>query len=378
MPGPAPDGLPAGPPSYERPLTWALWAALGVGIAVILHAVRGALLPFLIAFVIAYVFAPWVDGLERRLRLPRPLGTAGVFVAITLLLALLILGLVPVVERQVMNVGNWLPGALDRLREVGIPFLSEYLGRAELPTTAGAWIDTLRESATSWGPAALKSGREALLLAATGTLGAVVWLLSAAIVPVLVFYLMMDFHTVGAWLLARVPAARRGDVLPRLQRIDTMLGQFLRGQLTVAVILAGLYAVGLTLAGVEAGVTIGVIAGLGNMVPYLGFVVGITLSLLVTFLTHFDVLHLLYVVAVFVVVQALEGTVISPRVVGERVGLHPIAVIFALFVGGEAFGFLGVLLGVPAAIAVKVALEPPETARAAPADPAGGPGAGAP
>jgi predicted PurR-regulated permease PerM len=145
---------------------------------------------------------------------------------------------------------------------------------------------------------------------------------------------------------------------PRLSRIDRMLGQFLRGQLTVAVILAGLYSVGLTLAGVEAGVTIGMIAGLGNMVPYLGFVVGITLALVVTFLTHFDLLHLLYVVLVFGVVQSLEGTVISPRVVGERVGLHPIAVIFALFVGGDAFGFFGVLLGVPAAVAVKVALEP--------------------
>jgi len=364
-----------GRPAFERPLTWALWAALAAGVAVVLFALRDALMPFLIAFVIAYVFAPWVDGLERRLRVPRPLGTAGVFLAITVLFALLLLGLVPVVERQVIHLGTLLPDALDRLREVGIPFLSEYLGRADLPTTAGAWIDALRESAASWGPAVLKSGREAFLWAASGTLGAVVWLLSAAIVPVLVFYLMMDFHTVGAWLLARVPEVRRGDVLPRLARIDTMLGQFLRGQLTVAVILAGLYAVGLTLAGVEAGVTIGVIAGLGNMVPYLGFVVGITLALAVSFLTHFDVVHLLYVAAVFVAVQALEGTVISPRVVGERVGLHPIAVIFALFVGGEAFGFLGVLLGVPAAIAVKVALEPSGAASDAPAgappDPAG-------
>ncbi len=352
----APAGRPA-PPSYERPLTWVLWATLGVGAALILHAIRGALVPFLIAFVIAYVFAPWVDWSERRLKVPRPLGTAGVFLAISLLFALLILGLVPIIERQVMSVGAWLPGALDRLREVGIPFLSEYLGRADLPTSAGAWIDTLRESAASWGPAVLQSGREALLWAATGTLGAVFWLLSAAIVPVLVFYLMMDFRAVGEWLLARVPEAARGTVRPRLKRIDTMLGQFLRGQLTVAVILAGLYSVGLTLAGVEAGVTIGVIAGLGNLVPYLGFVVGITLASIVAFLTHFDVVHVLYVILVFAAVQGLEGTVISPRVVGERVGLHPVAVILALFVGGEAFGFLGVLLGVPAAIAVKVFLE---------------------
>lgn len=352
------DLRPDDRPAFERPLAWALWAALAAGLALILHEVRGALVPFLVAFVIAYVFAPWVDWLERRLRVPRPLGTAGVFAAISLLFVLLVLGLVPVIERQVLHVGVWLPGALDRLREVGVPFLSEYLNRVDLPTTAVAWIDALRESAESWGPAVLSSGREALFLALSGTLGAVVWLLSAAIVPVLVFYLMMDFHTVGDWLLARIPAARRGPVLARLRRTDRMLGQFLRGQITVALIEAGLYAVGLTLAGVEAGIAIGVIAGLGNLVPYLGFVVGITLAMAVTFLTHFDLVHLLYVAAVFGAVQALEGTVISPLVLGGRVGLHPIAVIFALFVGGEAFGFLGVLLGVPAAIAVKVALEP--------------------
>lgn len=352
------------PRPYERPLTWVLWTVLAAAVAAVLYTVRAALLPFLIAFVIAYVFAPWVNLLERRARLPRPLGTAVVFVLVVALFGLLVVGLVPVIERQVVGLARWLPGAIDRLQQVGLPLLSRYLGEAPAPTTAEAWLGALKDTAATWGPALLKSGKQALLWAATGTLDVVLGAISAAIVPVLVFYLMMDFPRVGAWLRGRVPAAARGALESRLDRIDAMLGQYLRGQLTVAVILSGLYAAGLSLAGVEASVAIGVLAGLGNMVPYLGFVVGLTLSLLVTFLSHFDVVHLLYVGIVFAVVQGLEGTLISPRVVGERVGLHPIAIILALFVGGEAFGFLGVLLGVPAAIAVKVLLEgdpaPPE------------------
>lgn len=344
-------------PAFERPLAWVLWTVLGAALAAVLYALRGALLPFFIAFAIAYVFAPWVDLLERRTRLPRPIGTAVVFMGVLILGGLLLLGLVPVIEAQVAGLAARLPGALDRLQKLGVPLLSGYLSEAATPGTLEALIGALKESAATWGPALLKSGQSAFLWAASGTLGAIVWVVSAAIVPVLVFYLMMDFPQVGAWLRDRVPRAQRDALYPRLTRIDRMLGRFLRGQLTVAVILAGLYSVGLTLAGVEAGVAIGVIAGLGNMVPYLGFVVGITLSLAVTFLTHFDLVHLLYVVVVFAVVQGLEGFLISPKVVGTAVGLHPIAIILALFVGGQAFGFLGVLLGVPAAIAVKVALE---------------------
>jgi len=345
-------------PDFERPLAWVLWTLLAAAAAAVLYAVRAALLPFLIAFVIAYVFSPWVNLLERRARLPRPAGTVVVFLAVSALFALLLLGLVPVLEGQVVDLARWLPGALDRLQQAGLPLLSGYLPEVSAPTNLEAWIAALKDGAATWGPQLLASGKAAFLWAASGTLDALVWIVSAAIVPVLVFYLMMDFPRVGAWLLERVPSAARAPFRDRLGRFDAMLGQYLRGQLTVAVILSGLYAVGLTLAGVEAGVAIGVLAGLGNMVPYLGFVVGISLSLVVTFLSHFDVTHLLYVVAVFAVVQGLEGFLISPKVVGTRVGLHPIAIILALFVGGEAFGFLGVLLGVPAAIAVKVLLEP--------------------
>ncbi|MBI5136945.1 MAG: AI-2E family transporter [Nitrospirae bacterium] len=364
MPAPA-----AGRP-WERPLAWVLWTALIAALAALLYVLKGALLPFLIAFVIAYVFAPWVDLLERRAGLPRPLGTALVFVAVGLILAGLVAGLLPVFQEQFTGLIRKLPEALAHIRDAGIPLLSAVMERL-----AALGLDDMLRDAVSrfWAdPAAHVKAAAPTVAKGAGTVGAelaqatagivgwvasgaaraVAWLVGAAIVPILVFYLLMDFHAVAGWLRAQLPAGNG-----TLARIDAMLGEFLRGQLTVGVILSVLYAAGLTLAGVEGAVTIGIIAGIGNMVPYLGFVIGITLALLITLLTHFDVLHLVYVLLVFGVVQMIEGAVISPRVVGERVGLHPLAVILALFVGGEAFGFLGVLLGVPAAIVAKAVLQ---------------------
>ncbi|MDH5527397.1 MAG: AI-2E family transporter [Nitrospirota bacterium] len=346
------------PTSYERPLAWTLWLVLGGAVLLAVYWVRAALLPFFLAFVIAYVFAPWVDMLERRARLPRPLGTAAVFLLLGLIGTLLMVGLMPVVERQVVQLLEKLPAALARIKEQGLPFLSQLAGDTAVPETARAWLDTLADSLKGLAPTLFQKTTGALMWAAAGTLQAVVWILSAAIIPVLVFYLMMDFRQVTPWLRARIPLTPRTLLDARLPRIDRMLGEFLRGQLLVGVILSVLYAVGLSVAGVDAAVAIGIIAGLGNMVPYLGFVIGITLSLLISLVTHFDLLHLVYVVIVFGVVQLLEGFVISPKVVGDRVGLHPVAIIFALFVGGEAFGFVGILLGVPAAICIKAFLEP--------------------
>ncbi|MFQ5509708.1 MAG: AI-2E family transporter [Leptospirillia bacterium] len=342
---------------YEAPLTWVLWLILAAAGAALVFVLKTALLPFLVAFVLAYVFAPFVDLLERRTRLPRPAGTALVFVAMATLGAALLLGLLPVLERQIMSLVARLPAAVAHLKEVGLPFLAGHLDTLPLPQTAGAWLEALSDGLGTVGPDLLKKTGGAIKWAASGTWGAIVWTLSAAIVPILTFYLMMDFHRVSGWLLDRIPGARHDWAKERLARTDRMLGEFLRSQLLVGLILSGLYAVGLTLAGVEAALPIALIAGIGNMVPYLGFVLGLSLSLLVSLLTHFDLIHLFYVVLVFGVVQFLEGFLISPKIVGERVGLHPIAIIFALFVGGEAFGFLGVLLGVPAAIGVKALIE---------------------
>jgi predicted PurR-regulated permease PerM len=365
------------PAPYDRPLTWALWTLLGVAGATLIYALKAALLPFFLAFVVAYVFAPWVNVLEQRWRVARPLGTALVFLVISGLLVGLVIGLLPVFHSQFMELVGKFPEALSRIRDAGIPLISTAMGRlAELgldnvvrDLVAGFMEDPaakVQQAAPAVATGAKQVGI-ALVQSTTGVLGwiasgavqAVFWVIGAAIVPVLVFYLMMDFPQVANWLRQRLPDGETSGSDSLLNRIDRMLGEFLRGQLIVGVILSVLYAVGLTLAGVDGAITIGIIAGIGNMVPYLGFVIGITLSLLISLLAHFDILHLVYVLIVFGVVQLLEGFVISPKIVGDRVGLHPLAIIFALFVGAEAFGFLGVLLGVPMAVVVKALLERP-------------------
>jgi len=366
---------PAHRAPYTLPLTLTLWAVLIVGGAVVLYLLKAALLPFLIAFVVAYVFSPWVDLLERRTGLVRPLGTSLVFLAIVALVVGLVVGLLPVFHRQLMHLLALLPEAFARIRDAGIPLLSDAISRLSelgIDSMVRDWVgqfladpaSQLKQAAPSVAKGAGQVGSVlvhttsgVLGWLASGTLAAVAWVLAAAIVPVLVFYLMMDFHQVAAWLREHVLGAEEAGPNDTLGRIDRMLGEFLRGQLLVGVVLSVLYAVGLSLAGVEGAITIGIIAGIGNMVPYLGFAIGIVLSLLITLLTHFDILHLLYVLGVFAVVQLLEGLIISPKIVGERVGLHPLAIIFALFVAGEAFGFLGILLWVPMAVVVKVLLE---------------------
>ncbi len=358
-------------PTYERPLTWALWTALAAALAAVLVILKGALLPFFIAFVIAYVFAPWVGLLERHANLGRPLGTALVFVAIVLMIAGLVVGLLPVFQRQLMDLLALFPEAVARLKGAGIPLLSAAMERMEvlgIDAHIRSFVDsiladpathvkraapTVAAGAKQVGAALMQSTSGVISWIAGGTLSAIMWVVSACIVPVLVFYMLMDFPQVASWLRSQLP----GGGGTALDRVDAMLGEFLRGQLMVGVILSVLYVIGLSLAGVEGALAIGMIAGIGNMVPYLGFVIGISLSLLISLLTHFDVIHLVYVLIVFGVVQLLEGFFISPKIVGDRVGLHPLAIIFALFLGGEAFGFLGVLLGVPLAIVAKVILE---------------------
>lgn len=342
--------------------------ALGAVAAGAVFVLRDALVPFFLAFVVAYVFVPWVDLMERRLRLPRALGTLLVFLILTVIGALLVVGVIPVLERQTLSLLAKLPAALVRLRDQGLPMLTSLpilsnllehgTGTPGVPLTAQATLDQLSIWLSEVGPALLHRAAGAALWAATGTMHVVVQILGTAIIPVLVFYMMVDFRQIAPWLRARFPSALRPLLDERLPRIDRMLGEYLRGQLTVGLILSGVYGIGLTLAGVEAALAIGLLAGLGNMVPYLGFVLGLTLALLVVLLTHFDLAHMLYVLAVFVGVQSLDNFLISPRIVGERVGLHPVAIIFALFVGGQAFGFLGVLLGVPAAICIKAFMEP--------------------
>jgi predicted PurR-regulated permease PerM len=174
------------------------------------------------------------------------------------------------------------------------------------------------------------------------------------IVPVLAFHLLRDFDDIVAAVVELIPASHRERTTALGREVNAVLGRFVRGQLTVMAIVAALYAGGYTLVGVHLAIPIGLVAGLFSFIPYVGSALALALALLMTVLHFHGVGQLISVTAVYGVVQILEGFVITPRIVGDKLGLAPVWVLLALMVGGELFGFLGVMLALPAAAVVKV------------------------
>ncbi len=188
------------------------------------------------------------------------------------------------------------------------------------------------------------------------TLGAVDAVVSAVLVPVFVFYFLEDLERIAAFLVDLVPVRHRDAVLTRARRVDGVVGGWIRGQVQVALALAVVYASGLALVGIPIGVPIGILAGLLSVVPYLGFALGFGLALLVALLDWHGGGPVLGVAVVFIVGQLLEGYVLTPKLVGEKVGLSPVAVIIAILLGAEMLGFVGVLIAVPVTGALKALL----------------------
>jgi predicted PurR-regulated permease PerM len=182
------------------------------------------------------------------------------------------------------------------------------------------------------------------------------WALNLVMIPVVAFYLLRDWDDLVERVHALIPRAVEPVVSRLARESDDVLGAFLRGQLSVMLVLGAFYGVGLWLVGVSVGPLIGMIAGLISFVPYLGAITGVVMGVIAALVQYQDWTHVLLVLGVFAVGQTLEGYVLVPKLVGDKIGLHPVAVIFAVLAGGELFGFLGVLLALPVASVVMVVL----------------------
>ncbi|MDH3745384.1 MAG: AI-2E family transporter, partial [Acidobacteriota bacterium] len=179
-------------------------------------------------------------------------------------------------------------------------------------------------------------------------------LLNLIFVPVFAFYLLVDFPKVKSGISSLIPMPYREISLARVREVDQAVSSFLRGQLTIALILAAINATGLLILDVPLGLAIGLIAGLANMIPYMALIVGLAPALILAWVEHQSWLVLLGVVAVFGGAQLLEGTILSPRILSKSVNLHPVWVLLAIIAGGSLFGFFGMLLAVPVAAAIQV------------------------
>ncbi len=328
-----------------------LGAAAVAGAVVFFLVVRQVLLPFFIGLALAYLLDPVVSWLEAR-RVNRSLGIILILVAVVVVVALVMVYVVPRAQAGIANFARGVPGAVTGLRAKLEPRWQQLDARYH---DRIAWATAKARQALEENlPKMLEPVRNALQRALSSFVGFFVSLVSVIFVPVFTFYLLKDIHHVKRLCIEILPPRYRPAVLQRLHEIDMVVSAFVRGQLTVATILAVIYSIGLGIIGVPGAVLVGIFCGYANLVPYLGIATGIPLASLLAFLDSQSFTPVLWVWALFAFAQMIEGTLISPYIVGEKVGLHPVVMILALMIWGDLFGFLGVLVAVPATAALTV------------------------
>jgi predicted PurR-regulated permease PerM len=328
--------------------------AVTIGLGWLVYRLAPVITPFAISAGLAYLGDPLVDRLQRLRLFQWPVSrTVAVLGVFALMVAAFILGLLivlPLLRDQVVHLIERAPDMFEWLVGTAVPWLQDRLGLASLDLDAQSLTDAARKYWKEAGSA---------LLGVLGSVsrggGAVVnWLVNLLLIPVVTFYLLRDWDELVAGVRSLLPRQSEAAVSVLFGEIDDVLGAFIRGQLMVMLALGLVYAVGLWLVGLDLAFIIGATAGLLSVVPYLGTLVGVVAALIAALFQFQDVLHPVLVLVVFGAGQTLEGMFLTPKLVGDRIGLHPVAVIFAVLAGGQLFGFLGILLALPVAAALNV------------------------
>jgi predicted PurR-regulated permease PerM len=326
--------------------------ALAASFFWLIYLLAPVITPFVISAALAYLGDPLVDRFERasigKWHIGRTVAVSIVFVLMTGGMFLLFLIVFPLLQEQVKHLVQSVPEALEWFAGTALPWLQAKLG------LTGLSFDP--ETITQ----ALKSYWKELSTATLSMLGTVSrsgqavlgWLMNLVLIPVVTFYLLRDWDLLLKGIRELLPI--ESTVIQLANEINEVLGAFVRGQMMVMFALGVIYTAGLWLLGLDLAFIIGMSAGLLSIVPYLGTVVGLVAAVLAAIFQFQDLFHTVMVLLVFGVGQSLEGMVLTPKLVGDRIGLHPVAVIFSVLAGGQLFGFLGILLALPAASALNV------------------------
>jgi predicted PurR-regulated permease PerM len=322
--------------------------SLLLAIGGVVYLLAPILTPFLAGALLAYVFNPVVARLVGW-RLPRWVAVLAVFAILLIALALLAAFVLPLVQQQVSGFVARLPRYIEFIEREWLPRLQALLGDT-LPVDQGA----LKDMAIAHWQEIVQWLRTAVAGLTRSGLGLLATLVNLVLIPVVMFYLLLDWERLPPAVESLFPPRSRERFVQLARETDLVLGSFLRGQLLVMLALGTVYSAGLMLIGLDLAIPIGTVAGLVSFVPYLGFITGIASAGVAAWLQFHDPVMLLAVAAVFVSGQLLDGVLLTPRLVGSRIGLHPVAVIFAVMAGGQLFGFLGVLLALPTAAVLKV------------------------
>lgn len=336
--------------THDTSRRWQLFAIAAV-IVYLIWLLSPVLMPFAIAAMLAYLGDPLADRLER-FGLNRMWAATIVFVVLMIAVFGVLLLLVPLIARQVENLVTNLPRYGEWAQHVVWPWLQTHLHLDPHLFDSDRLVAAVKSHIGSLGSVATV----VLGKVSRSGLSVVMWLTNLVLIPVVAFYLLRDWDRMVSKLDGMLPRSIQPTVAYLAHEADKILGAFVRGQLLVMLGLGVFYGAGLGLVGLAVGPLIGMVAGLLSFVPYLGFIIGFVAAIVAALVQYGDWVHLLLVCGVFIIGQLLEGYVLVPKLVGDKIGLHPVAVIFAVLAGGYLFGFFGILLALPAASVIMVLL----------------------
>jgi predicted PurR-regulated permease PerM len=319
---------------------------------VVLYFSSSVFLQLFIAFALAYVLNPAVDFLERK-GIKRQYGIFIVFCLAVSVCSGFAVFIAVSIAGEFSNMQLNLPAYVRHLYEITPEFVKGYLG-AETADKLNLRLSELMQQARGAAPDLLKPLLMFLRQALTSTVGLLLNLLGYLIIPVYLYYILFDMPQLKIFVESFIPERLRPGYAKKTAEIDTILSGFVRGQLSVCAILAVLYSVGLYVIGIDLAIAIGMLAGVTFIIPYVGTIIGICLSVVMALLKFNDIFHPLLCLGWIGFVQLLEGTIITPKIVGDTVGLHPLVAIVALLIGGQLFGIFGMLLAVPVTAVLQV------------------------
>ncbi len=325
------------------------WLTIASISFLLLYLLSPILTPFVLGALLAYLGDPLVDKLEAK-KLSRTLSVSIVFITIILAILAIFLLVIPLFETQLSKLAIRLPNYIDWAMTLLQPQLHDIFGI----DTSVMEVDEIKKALTEhWGQTGgfIKGIIKTISHSSMIIFG---WLTTIMLTPVITFYLLRDWDI----LVANIQDLLPRDIEPKISQLakesDDVLGAFLRGQLSVMLALGTIYSIGLGLIGVEFALLIGMMAGIVSFVPYLGFIIGVLVAGIAVMFQTYDIVNLMLVFLVFGIAQVIESIVLTPLFVGERIGLHPVTVIFSVLAGGQLFGFFGVLLALPIAAIIAV------------------------
>jgi len=331
-----------------------LFLALLAGGSWLVYLLAPVITPFAISAVLAYFGDPLVDRLEKtsiwRWKIGRTLAVSVVFVLLLTLLTIVLLIIVPLLVEQIRLLIHRLPEWIEWFSGTALPWVANKAGFELKDFDPTQFSEMLKQYWREISSAAFK----VIDFISRGGMVVAALLTNLILIPVVTFYLLRDWDLFVCSVHDLLPRNVEGEITQMVKEVDEVLGAFFRGQLMVMLALGIIYTAGLSVIGIELAILIGMGAGLLSIVPYLGSIVGVLVAAGAAVYQFQDWVHLILVLLVFGAGQAAEGMYLTPKLVGDRIGLHPVTVIFAVLAGGQLFGFLGILLALPVAAALNV------------------------